>query len=184
MKKCFKNSYKADIKIHLLVNRLCLSTAERVQRFYNKAFHYFGSLKKGSVKNNERKISETNGCMIIASVTPACAATGQFHFEMGWGQATGYNTYGYIRKAADNDPNFYVHPKSGKWNPNYDNVHVYAINNRYQECNRNNNVNRLNGNYTHKIAYYYRSVPEHYQSMNIKIKEFQTGLHSYTIDGS
>jgi len=102
---------------------------------------------------------------------------------MGWGQSQALNSFGYIAKDADYDSNFYVTPTNNAWNPNYDNPHVYAINTRGQECNRDDSANQLMGNYKLTISYYSQSVPDPGQSMNIQLKEFSFGLHGYTIQG-
>lgn len=90
------------------------------------------------------------------------------------------NTYGYVQKDYDGDPNFYVTPSGGTWAPLNHTTFVYAINDRNQNC---STAKQIVGNRRHIFAYNAASVPAGGQYMNIKLQEAHTLSEGYTMTG-
>ncbi len=118
--------------------------------------------------------------LFSTAVFPAAAVTGSFRFNMPKSAGIVMNTYGYVQKDYDGDPNFYVHPTGGTWAPLNHLTYVYAINDRGQNCSTSK---QLVGNRNHVFAYNSASIPVGGQYMNIKLQEAHTLSEGYTMTG-
>lgn len=124
--------------------------------------------------------------MVTVSAMPASAYGHPFRSVMGWGQTTDINHDGFVKKAYDHDPKFYVTPSSGSnWDPgswNGSRAVVYCVNDRYQRCSGPCSLPNYSSR-PYKFYYNRQSIPVGGQRMNLLLQENAWGTHAYSING-